>query len=233
MRESKKSIMDGVEDVKSSKLIMNNTVRYERNDGAIVIRLHHTDIIVKKDGNVSLYTGGWKTVTTKDRLNNCTENIYVYQEKSIWYVQTPKETVQFFDGITIDAKGNILNPRKERIQKRVQKETKDWLKKISKYCKKVSELPEIPIPNAGDCWFCLMFDKKPELQEKPTANSDHIMEHLNEQYIHGSIILNAMKDAGYQDTAIAMVFNSESKYPRDIIVRAIRRYFKKRLGIGN
>jgi hypothetical protein len=59
----------------------------------IVVRLHSTNIVVfHDDGRVTLHTGGYHTVTTKDRLNRF---IYgrVYQKAHQWYFYVNRGTL--------------------------------------------------------------------------------------------------------------------------------------------
>jgi len=90
--------------------IANNTFeRYEAN-GDRVIRLHETDIMTfHKDGTVTLNSGGYRTVTTKRRMNQLLPNgIGVIQRAGEWYVQrwmpgtVPVIAEEpFFDGMTV------------------------------------------------------------------------------------------------------------------------------------
>lgn len=70
------------------------------------IRYHDTVIVrYARDGAVYLNTGGWRTVTTKARLNQFTPvGLSVYQEKHVWYVWQPRtwpraSLVDFYDGM--------------------------------------------------------------------------------------------------------------------------------------
>lgn len=50
--------------------VANNTYAERRGDD-IALRLHQTDVVTfHPDGSITLNTGGWYTVTTKDRMNN-------------------------------------------------------------------------------------------------------------------------------------------------------------------
>jgi len=51
----------------------------------IGVRLHNTYIVrFYQDGRVSLHTGGYRTVTTKDRINQFIKG-RVYQQALVWY----------------------------------------------------------------------------------------------------------------------------------------------------
>lgn len=87
------------------KIVQRNTFKFTR-DGETVIRLHGTDIVRRlADGSVILNSGGWKTVTTKDRMNNnLPGGARIIQEKGVWYVSQGAwngPRVPYFDGIQV------------------------------------------------------------------------------------------------------------------------------------
>ena len=90
-----------------AKLIDNNTVRYVRPNGDVVIRLHFTDILIfSKDGNVIFNTAGHQTVTTKTRINKWQNIGRIFQENYVWYIVVDKIRHLYFDGITFPGKEN-------------------------------------------------------------------------------------------------------------------------------
>lgn len=68
-----------------SRKLVNNTYLRRRDWGrtAIAVRLHATDIITFcEDGKIEVSTGGWDTVTTRDRINRYLEKPWhVYGER--------------------------------------------------------------------------------------------------------------------------------------------------------
>jgi hypothetical protein len=51
------------------------------------VRFHHTTIVeFYSDGTIALNTGGWETVSTKSRMNDCLTQYGIHQEKFVWYV---------------------------------------------------------------------------------------------------------------------------------------------------
>jgi hypothetical protein len=63
----------------------------------IAVRLHNTQIVrFYEDGTKSLHTGGWQTVTTKDRLNEFCGN-KIFQQKRCWYYGSIE--VPFYEGM--------------------------------------------------------------------------------------------------------------------------------------
>jgi len=118
---------------RDSRKIGNNTYLKRRADTEIAIMLHATDVVTyKQSGEVVLNSGGWHTVTTKDRISEYIPNSYqVGQEKGIWYVRKKcnfrKEYCEwsdseeptydweclseFYDGMILKG-GRVIKPRK-------------------------------------------------------------------------------------------------------------------------
>jgi hypothetical protein len=76
---------------------------------AIFVKLHGTNVVTYlSDGRIVLDTGGWRTVTTKDRLNRFTPaDVRVYADLGDWYVRT-REGVRPFD-----AYGHTIRPERQ------------------------------------------------------------------------------------------------------------------------
>lgn len=94
------------------KPIKNNTRLFRHDDGKtdiyltmmrFTLRLHDTDIISIHPQGWTLNSGGWRTVTTKHRLNNYGP-VGVSQVNFEWIVGTSDGDVPFHDGIFIDRK---------------------------------------------------------------------------------------------------------------------------------
>ena len=225
MRETKKEIMEGIE-ATESQIVGHNTVAYTKPDGTRVVRLHHTDILeFPKNGSVVFNSGGWRTSTTKDRMNEFQSSVAIIQDKGLWHLTTNydpynnKDTwIPFFDGITVKD-GKVVNPRKL-----AHKKEQFLLKQIQAYCKKLKELPELPTPDGGDCWFCSFHTEDGRVWGE-LSDSDHLRSHLKGKYIHGSLIWNALKWTGcrYPELIVG---------DRDNVVRAVKRYFKSQLGLA-
>jgi hypothetical protein len=94
-------------------------------------------------------------------------------------------------------------------------------RKINRYARLITE-DNLPKPNAGDCWFCLLRDQ----DGNPVEYTDHLWSHIEEGYVHGSILVNAMREKGYDDMQIAIHYQMGIV---DTFRRAVRRYLQKRL----
>ena len=90
---------------KNRRKLANNTYLERRSWNRIAVRLHNTDVVTYiPGGRARLDSGGWETVTTKDRINRFSF-VTLWQEKNVWYVAKPGEKKFFYNGMTIDEHG--------------------------------------------------------------------------------------------------------------------------------
>jgi hypothetical protein len=89
---------------KQAKVVAGNTILYTTEDGTKVICFWETDIIEEtSDGILTLNSGGFRTFTTKARLNQFAPSaVGVYAKKKKWWVSLPSGDVPFEDGMQID-----------------------------------------------------------------------------------------------------------------------------------
>ena len=84
----------------------NNTYASIMPDGSVGITLHNTCVVrIYQDGSYKLSNGGWKTVTTKDRINKYSPH-KVTQRNYEWTVTIQCEeglytSVPFYSGMVI------------------------------------------------------------------------------------------------------------------------------------
>jgi len=96
-------------------------------DGRTIVRLHSTDIVDvdTKDNTITLNTGGWNTVTTKERMNAVLRAVnspyHVYQRDFQWYVQMQYYHCQhcFSEERAFDTIAVVPHPRHMRLHKPV------------------------------------------------------------------------------------------------------------------
>lgn len=243
MKESKQAIMQGVEAV-ASKVIDSNTVEYTRANGDRVIRLHHTDIVtVKANGDIVLDSGGWRTPTTKDRMNDARglHPWWVYQSAKIWYLTNgdKSKSYVFIDGITIHADGTVTgagpDPKKLGIlDKKILAYVKGYMAAL--------DAGKVPAPSNGDCWYCLMRTVE---DNKPLGESfksvDHIESHFKEKYYVPSLVTRAIEVFPVPQAAKWYLGGlwgggEEMTWRKDIAVRQIGtslwRYLRRQFGLA-
>jgi len=218
--KAKRVLLAGVEGVVKSKKVGCNTLALEYTDGRKALRYHNTDVITTyPNGNVTLTSGGWRTSTTKMRFNS---KFNVWTDKGVWYIKEPAtaKVLPFFDGVTFDSTGKLVG----KVEAPDFEKIKAVKKNIAKYIKLVDTLNTIPMPSNGDCWYCLMQTQQGQSLGDAFKDTSHLESHLEEGYLFGSIIFNALKEKGYKDPGLIMYMNCKTS-----IKAALRRYFTKRL----
>ena len=70
----------------------NTSVHFDPETGVSIVRLHGNKIAEVSDNDMTIFDGGWQSVTTKSRLNAlcdyfCVDGEGVFQKDFVWYVQ--------------------------------------------------------------------------------------------------------------------------------------------------
>lgn len=214
--------LDELPHLKRRKLA-NNTYLRRAEDGTIVIRLHQTDIIrVLPENLFVLNSGGWQTITTKERMNRFTP-ARIWQIKHVWYL-SPEKT-PFFDGIIVDATGTPVNADTRQVA--LAEKENAWLEKsINRMIAKLRKMRDVPMPEPGDCWGCHFVAE----DGSHPMGYDCILSHLKENYLHGSLIVRALRSRGYSDFPISLYYDRwkhDDKWARDTICRALRGFLRE------
>lgn len=83
-----------------SRKISNNTYAQRRGNGDIAVKLHGTDVVTfHPDESITLDTGGWHTVTTKQRMNAFTPPMLaVHTVRGRWLVAHLRRHGTYSDG---------------------------------------------------------------------------------------------------------------------------------------
>lgn len=177
--------------------LANNTYleRRSTNNGTdIALRLHNTDILVyHANGDITLYTGGWRTVTTKARMNEFLSGWSIGQSKGQWFLYgsyTGNDPLCLYeDGMVLHSDGTFEGGSDLEDTQKNQKIRKQASAYSKAYIKALRE-GKVPAPSAGDCWGCLMVDVK---TGKPACRGeDHILRHFKEKYFVPSLLLLAI-----------------------------------------
>lgn len=98
---------------KDARTIAHNTVVIRVSESQIGVILHHTRILTfDLVGNVTLNSGGYHTVTTKQRLNQFLRphGWSVEQKKYEWYVRGPQGEKEEFEDHMVLSLGSTLHP---------------------------------------------------------------------------------------------------------------------------
>lgn len=175
----------------------NHTRLFAQPGDVIAVLLHgHQIATVRPDSSVILDSCGWKTVTTRDRINEVIGRIgwRLASDKRVWYVWRNAGRGWFEDWKNVRLPfedGCILYPdgAAERLasQSDLDKLAKSR-SKIKAYAKEyVRRLDAGEIkPSAGDCLYC-SFGKM----------DGHLSSHVDESYYTGNLLANVANDDLY------------------------------------
>lgn len=216
------------------KRLGNNTYLRKLDEDTFAISLHQTDVIVtlKQNGETiyRLNSGGYQTVTTKDRLNTYSP-ARIYQKRGVWYVNEDfyatdgKNDVLYFDGIEIDKQGRVINK---------QSAPNDFLDKKKKLDRMINEYIRgfakdavangLGVPDAGDCLMCRIYADRAS-----SDDCEHIYFHLQEKYFTRTFLFYCLKIHGYSNPSFIwqlMVADCD-KGQTDTLKRELRYGFSK------
>lgn len=214
----------------------NNTFAERRDTGAIAIRLHSTDVLTfKADGSIVFNTGGWKTLTTKDRLNEYGP-VRIWQNKGQWYFTHNGKPYVFADGLTITADGQVIGAATESSQE----EQKQLRKRIAKYAKLCADKTPMQPPSAGDCWYCALRAQNGETWGEGSKDTSHLESHMKEGYVVPSLVNRALEFSGYnpqRQIIHAIAFGqageagSMADIAKDAVKKSVRKYMLRQFGL--
>lgn len=163
---------------KESKKLENNTYLERRNLNTIVVRLHKTDVVTyHADGSIELNTGGWKTSTTKDRINSYAP-VVISQMQSVWYISKGKARMVFKDGMRITGRGDLEGGDSIESVKTIN-EIKRKLKSYSLFL-----FQSLIAGKMTHCWMCFTASGEDEISKA------HLQTHIDKKEAPTEILLN-------------------------------------------
>lgn len=218
---------------RKSKKLQGNTYLHQLDGNEIGLRLHETYIIRYSAKHCKLFTGGWNTLTTRDRLRTYGP-VNVTTKNNILYIggyNIVPETPIFYEGVKVGYDGRILSKIKtgEALRKKnakIKKRVNDYIAVI---VKKI-ERGAVSVPNGGDCWHCLMKSEDGKTMGD-LSGSEHIIDHMREKYVVPSLIVNALLEAGYKHFQLPIILGIKDDKITEVnwnLKNAIRRYLLKR-----
>ena len=204
---------------KHSKKLGNNTYLVRNDDGSVAVKLHDTNVVtMKEDGTIILDSGGWRTNTTKERMNHYMPSGYdISQRKSIWYLihrtynakngwKTVAE-MTFKDGCGINPNGTIFGGLSAIGEKKQAKLTAD-VKEYAKRFINALEKGKVGLPSTGDCWYCSMTTAEDgKTLGDSTNDNTHILAHIKENYFVPSLLVNACNERGVSRIAMHNIYS--------------------------
>ncbi len=213
---------------------------YVRKEGSVVVvRFHKTDIATIREGEIVLTSGGWRTGTTKERINALLpEGHSIWSDLGVWYLSTPKRSVApyvFQDGCRLQANGSVVGAGdRER--------TLALRKRVHGYAKAYADLAlsgKLNAPGAGDCLLCAV----------NAPDEEHVRLHLEELYVVPTLLANAAEETSNgwllgrglgilwsdrmsEDERKRCLSGYEGKRTVREVTSAIRKYVGRRVGLA-
>jgi len=232
-----------------------NTFTYTKTDGTEVFRFFATDVVtILPDGAAVLNTDGYRTKTTKERINDILRmrglRFRLFADKGWRLTRTKKDgtwpkkplSIRFADGIILGRDGSVTLPQGVRDTDKLRS---DLDERIVKYSKLVAETLRKGwlVPDNGDCWPCRLVDEGGVAwgdMRGSTDGHEHLRNHLEEGYVHGSLVWNAYREGNFGNPAVAFSMDGrldQDGKPRGLpdryavrrAVTLVRRYLRKRL----
>lgn len=210
------------------KKLANNTYLRKIDESCYAVTLHKTDVVyVTSRAGETVYrlnTSGYRTVTTKDRINNLSP-ASIHQRRGVWYLSQPSgEDVVFFDGIEVDSTGRVLNT--DSAPADIVEKSKKLDRMICDYILGFAEdalRNGLGRPSAGDCLLCSLHAQTTNLPA--TDDYQHVYSHLEEKYYTRSFLLYCMKVHGYVNPSFNWaLLESECEKGIDTGIRRELRY---------
>jgi hypothetical protein len=227
---------DGV-DPKTVEMLALNTVKYVDKDGSTCWRLHGTVIAREKNKRLTLHAGGFRTPTTKDRLNNyvlrgrCPFSIYT--KNRTWYIESTAGSPRwlFTDGIVLYRNGRVTGAPNPDVHSRKRKAMDKRINAFLKVVRQELETKEWPAPSGGDCWYCLMTTEDGQsLGDAMGGHTDHLLSHVKEKYLFGSLLLRAVQAKGFRgDRAFMRVSIAHAQKDVKFMIECLAKYLRKSL----
>lgn len=225
-----------------SKKVANNTYLIPV-DGGIAVKLHQTNVVTfHPDGTTTLNSGGWRTVTTKERINSFSP-ARVYSDGGLWFVSyrdnhgsktyQPDDCSEwhscratFTDGMVVDAEGvPLVKDSGEEIMAAKRRLDRMIRRYINGYASHVLERGNLEAPGLGDCLMCQA--GHPE-NENPLG-LEHLISHMEEGYYVPSLLWAAIRSRRYTNSSVIwqMTDSSVERGNASGVKQALSAYFRK------
>lgn len=207
-------------DKTAANLIARNTLDYTAPDGTRRVRLHDTDVVTfAPNGAITLNSGGWQTMTSKDRMNQALPAGWSVFADRGWFVRTPQGTFPYMDGAQFKPDGTPMHlSRLQRAEAKVRAEKL----MVARFLKKARE-KGWPDP-AGDPWTFT-----------PDVGRETMMDWIRTGYFTARMMQLALQHGGFREAGVAIHMHDMARHggkPSGIAVVKLRKYIYSQLGIA-
>src|SRR4030042_112304 len=202
-------------DPRRAKIVGNNTIEYMDGEDR-VIRHFQVDILrFHPDGSITFNSGGYRTKTTKSRLNKYQNLVSIYQDNRIWYVLwngdcywktegPPVETFIFADGMRVYPGDKSTR----RIEGAGKKPDRSLIRSIKRYSKTFDESLPVDLPGPGDCFIC----------QSGSNGTDHLLSHIEEGYFVPTLLVQVIHESHMDRIGrCAFKYDDRSEYENSLL----------------
>ena len=119
---------------------------------------------------------------------------------------------------------NLLKMYEDKKRDRVLKQIEKYVNKLSHAIRNRHLLDAQLLNTSGDCFYCQFRDD----YGKPIRGIHHLMQHVKEGYIMGSLIYNALIYVGYKKEQLPYLSADFWNF-KHTIIRSVRKYLKGEL----
>lgn len=209
-----------IPDKAAAKQIARNTLDYTAPDGTRRVRLHDTDVVTfAPNGVITLNSGGWQTMTSKDRMNQALPAGWSVFADRGWFVRTPQGTFPYTDGAQFKPDGTPMHlSRLQRAEAKVKAEKL----LVARFLKKARE-KGWPDP-AGDPWTFT-----------PDVGRATMMDWIRTGYFTARMMQLALIHAGYRESGVSISMSDMARKggkPDKFMTGKLRKYIYSQLGIA-
>lgn len=240
-----------------SRKIGNNTYAQRRDHGAIAVRLHDTDILtytpkryshprepvlkmtdvecaVEIGYDVEINTGGWLTITTKNRINAHLPHYRIdsldgrwflndreFQDGLLWYRDgckvhvRPGRTMSIVTGFMVDDERERADRHNRQMNKLIDRYLKGW--NDTSHERVVNEYGPIAV---NGCALCLKTSEG--LIGERMGDVQHLIEHLMERVLPQTVWMAAIESCKYRNPMVVLQH-------RTMAMQALRKYLRGQL----
>lgn len=220
---------------RNSRKLANNTVAIRR-EHSIAVRLHQTDVVTfYADGRITLNSGGYRTRTTKDRINAYAP-VNIGQRRGVWSFTFGGSEHVFADGITLYPDGSVTGAA-QPSQMEADRKLRAEVMRFAKLC--ALSLP-LDLPGAGDCFYCQMQTEDGKSLGDSLKDCGHLTEHMREGYVVPSLVYRALVEAGNPALVVQSAFKNDQTNGADFlsglakgrVQSSVNKYLKRRLALA-
>jgi hypothetical protein len=219
--------------VVESKLEARNTLRAVLRDGTVIWRYHSTTVFTRlSDGSVNLNTGGWNTLTTRERMNMALHrdgpaggfHFSVRTDRGVLYLGRYKRTADggeskswpFNKWVSIGPRGGGIEADQDMKQATADR------KALNRYMKKwrATSMQDMIDASAGDPWVF------PNDQGK--LDSYIVRDWIDSGYCFAKLAVWALEFSGRGHSVRYLPV-----LPRDTVDQAVRRFLRACMGYAS